>query len=229
MCPLEIRASNPLQVREERLTNANMIGETTLLYASDLHLARGAGHIADQLCAAVESVTPDIVLLGGDLADARSGLPLLAEAVQTMTRICPVWAISGNHDQALGVEWVQRTVESAGGFWLDGESRAFNGLQIDGCPRPVENRYSILCAHDPAIFPQAARYGYDLVLAGHLHGSQCVLLRRGDLLYPGALFFPWNGDRFQQGRTTMIVSRGMNDTFPVRWNCPREVIVCRIG
>ncbi|MEO8610426.1 MAG: metallophosphoesterase [Chloroflexota bacterium] len=226
---LEIRASQSLQVREVCLAQNGRDDKTVILYASDLHLARGTEHIAEQLCAAVESVRPQIVLLGGDLADTQAGLPLLADVIHNMSRICPVWAISGNHDQVLGIEWVQRCVERAGGCWLDGESCNFNGIQIDGCCRPVENHFSILCAHDPAIFPQAARYGYDLVLAGHLHGSQCVLLKRGDLLYPGALFFSWNGEQFQQGKSTMIVSRGVNDTLPVRWNCPREVILCKIG
>jgi uncharacterized protein len=229
MLPLEIRASHPLQVREVSLTRSDLSGETTILYASDLHLSRSTGQIAEQLCAMVESIRPQIVLLGGDLVDVRHGLSHLEAAIRRIMRSCPVWAISGNHDQALGVEWVRRTVEAGGGCWLDGESRDFNGIQIDGCCRPVESRFSILCAHDPAIFPQAVRCGYDLVLAGHLHGSQCVLFKRGDLMYPGALFFPWNGEQFQQGKSTMIVSRGMNDTLPVRWNCPREVILCRIG
>jgi predicted MPP superfamily phosphohydrolase len=229
MRPLEIRAAHPLQVREVYLGALGPGSETAILYASDLHLARGTDHIAAQLCGVVESVRPNLVLLGGDLVDTRNGLPILADVIRHMSRICPVWAISGNHDQAIGVESVRRAVEGAGGCWLDGDSFTFTGLQIDGCPRPVGDRFSILCAHDPAVFPQAVRCGYDLVLAGHLHGSQCVLLKRGDLLYPGALFFSWNGEQFQQGKTTMLVSRGVNDTLPVRWNCPREVIVCRIG
>jgi hypothetical protein len=48
-------------------------------------------------------------------------------------------------------------------------------------------------------------------------------------MYPGALISPWNGDVFQNGPSTMLVSRGANDTIPVRWRCPREVLVCEIG
>jgi len=28
--------------------------------------------------------------------------------------------------------------------------------------------------------------------------------------------------------THMIVSRGIADTLPIRWNCPREVILCEV-
>jgi predicted MPP superfamily phosphohydrolase len=92
----------------------------------------------------------------------------------------------------------------------------------DDAPGP----YSILCAHDPVIFPHAAACGYDLVLAGHLHGGQCVLGHYNGRMYPAGWFFTWNGDRFTRNSTTMLVSKGLNDTLPIRWNCPREVILC---
>lgn len=225
---LEIGAHNRLQIREVCLPRTGY-APTTLLYASDLHLSRWSPHIAAQLVEAVETVLPDIILLGGDLVDAPNGFPYLSECIQRMVAICPVWAISGNHDEMVGLNSVRNCVVAAGAKWLDGTFCQFNRLRIDGKCQAAGDSFSILCAHDPAIFPQAADCNYDLVLAGHLHGSQCVLFRRDEMLYPGAWFFTWNGDQFQQGRTTMIVSRGMNDTLPARWNCPREVIVCRIG
>lgn len=229
MPSLEIGAHSRLHIREVCLSRPPGHAETRLLYASDLHLSRWSPHIAQQLVEVVESVRPQLVLLGGDLVDAQNGFPYLADCIRQMVAVCPVWAIPGNHDELVGLNRVRDCVEAAGGCWLDGTSFSFNGIRIDGNCQPVGREFSILCAHDPAVFPQAARYGYDLVLAGHLHGSQCVLFRRDDMLYPGAWFFPWNGDHFQQGRTTMIVSRGLNDTLPARWNCPREVIVCKIA
>ena len=86
----------------------------------------------------------------------------------------------------------------------------------------------MLCAHDPAVFPQAARAGYGLVLAGHLHGGQVVLFERGGLLYPAAWVYPWNGTRFEREGSTMLVSRGVCDTLPLRFNCPREVLRCEL-
>ncbi len=82
--------------------------------------------------------------------------------------------------------------------------------------------------HAPAIFPQAAQAGYRLVLAGHLHGGQCVLATRHGRQYPAAWFHRWHGLRFHQDEATLLVSRGMADTFPFRFNCPREVLLCEI-
>jgi predicted MPP superfamily phosphohydrolase len=104
-------------------------------------------------------------------------------------------------------------------------------LRLDGCVDETASHADprILCAHDPAVFPHAVRAGYRLVLAGHLHGSQCVLAERDDMLYPGAWFFRWNGLRFSEGACRMWVSRGMADTLPMRWNCPREILLCQLG
>src|SRR5205807_2464298 len=90
----------------------------------------------------------------------------------------------------------------------------------------------VLCLHDPAGFADPTIAGaYDLVLAGHLHGGQFVLFERRSRLYPGAWINRFTGLRFEgnTGLATLIVSRGAGDTLPTRWNCPREVILCRFG
>ena len=68
-----------------------------------------------------------------------------------------------------------------------------------------------------------------LTLAGHLHGGQVVLFERKGRLYPGACFSRWNGLRFEDEGATMWVSRGVADTLPLRWNCPREVLLCELS
>jgi predicted MPP superfamily phosphohydrolase len=90
----------------------------------------------------------------------------------------------------------------------------------------VERR--LLCAHHPRTFSAAVRAGYQVVLAEHLHGGQCVLAMRRGLLYPAAWLCRWHGLRFSAGPAVMLVSRGAGDTFPFRFNCPREVLLCEI-
>lgn len=228
---LEIGATGKLHSRFHHFAKPGL--NLTLLYISDLHFTRNTMHLTLPLLHIVEQVQPDVILLGGDMVDSPSGFPQLTTCIQQMSNFCPVWAISGNHETYVGVQLVQECVESAGGLWLDGLSKTLSmgtvridticGIQNDG------SVFSVLCAHDPAIFPKAVEAGYDLVLAGHLHGSQVVFFRYRGHLYPGAWFFRWNGDSFQSGKSTLIVSRGVNDTLPIRWNCPREVIVCKIG
>jgi uncharacterized protein len=201
-----------------------------VLYASDLHL----GHwwtigVAQQLYEAAQSTNPDVILLGGDLADDRMALPKLASCVAALVRIAPVHAIPGNHDARPGCARVRRAVVSAGGHWLP--DRPVPGeLRIDGTVDPsAAGGPRLLCAHFPNIFPAAVAAGYRLVLAGHLHGGQCVLATHRDRLYPAVWLHRWHGLRFAERGATLLVSRGAADTFPFRFNCPREVILCAIS
>lgn len=235
--PLEVGATKTLQVREEIIPHFRTGSETVILYASDLHLTAWSHHIVDQLCEVVAQTHPSLILLGGDLVDSRRGLPHLATCLHRLGQHSPIWAIPGNHDTHVGVASVQQCVESAGGQWLTQTTtpmREPNPICIDAICQPQtvkavkQKCYSILCTHNPAIFSAAVNCHYDLVLAGHLHGSQWVFAEHKKRLYPGAFFYRWNGDKFKQNNTLMLVSRGVNDTLPIRWNCPREVIVCRI-
>jgi uncharacterized protein len=218
---LRIGSRDTLHVRQQHF---NWGLELRMLYASDLHLTRWSPHVAEQIAAVCQQYMPDLLLLGGDLVDLPNGLPLLAQLIQAQS--CPVWAIGGNHDEWVGLKRVQNCVEWAGGHWLDEVIYPNQHLSISRRCQPVSGTYTILCTHDPAVFPQAVHCGYRLVLAGHLHGGQCVLAQRNGKTYPGVWFSQWNGDHFVCGQTTMLVSRGVHDTLPVRWNCPREVILC---
>lgn len=227
---LEIGARGNLTVRHRHLAAPSA---ASILYASDLHLSGRTPHIVQQVKHVVERSRPDVVLFGGDMVDSINGFEELTSLIQHICSICPVWAVSGNHERYVGVEKVRACVEAAGAGWLDNTAFYLTStirITGTGCPISADhNTFSILCAHEPDVFPTAANEGYQLVLAGHLHGSQFVLFPYHAKLYPGAWFFRWNGDVFTQNNCTMLVSRGVNDTLPIRWNCPREVILCSIG
>jgi predicted MPP superfamily phosphohydrolase len=84
----------------------------------------------------------------------------------------------------------------------------------------------VLCAHNPSIWKPARDAGFDLVLAGHLHGCQGVLFEAGGRLYPGAFFYPHNHLRQECEGSRLVVSMGCSDLIPVRWGCPREIVLC---
>ncbi len=223
----EFGSCGPLLVRREEV-DLGVGRPLRLLYASDLHL----GHwwtrpVPVQLLAAVRDSKPDLILLGGDLADNRAALPLLEECVDSLARLAPVHAIPGNHDEKPGLANVRVAVERAGGHWLP-DSPLSMPLPIDARIDAEVREPRILCAHYPDVFPAAVRAGYRLVLAGHLHGGQCILATANARLYPAVWFHRWHGLRFRAGGGLMLVSRGVGDTFPVRFNCPREVILCEI-
>jgi predicted MPP superfamily phosphohydrolase len=167
--------------------------------------------------------------LGGDLIDRRRALPAMQQCIRELAKLAAVGAIPANHDARVGLPVIRAAVKSAGGRWLP--EHPFEGpVRIDGTvARAPAGVPRILCAHSPRVFPAAVRAGYRLVLAGHLHGGQCVLATVNDRLYPAAWFDRWHGLRFIERGTLLLVSRGVADTFPVRFNCPREVILCALS
>jgi len=145
-----------------------------------------------------------------------------------LREVARVAAIAGNHDERAGIASTRDVVLAAGGQWLPDQSIEAPH-RIDGTIASLSEHAGILCAHDPSIFPAAVAAGYRFVLAGHLHGGQCVLINRGEKQYPAAWFNRWHGLRFENHGTIMLVSRGVADTFPFRFNCPREVILLEIS
>ena len=222
---LEIGARGPLLVRRESLPHLG-VGKR-ILFASDLHLKKdGPSRVVTGLLNIVSNERPDIILLGGDLVDWGTGLAPLERLVAEMTGVAPVAAVAGNHDRWIGLAQVRDAVLGGGGHWLeDNPLRWASNAVAYGNPEQVllPSDCHILCSHDPG--RAAARRHFDLVLSGHLHGGQFVFYERRGRFYPGAFVYRWNGLRFQENGSTLLVSRGVRDTLPLRWNCPREVIV----
>lgn len=224
---IEVGARKPLLVRRECV--AHMGARKRLLFASDLHLKKnGPQHIVDGLLQIAARECPDVVLLGGDLVDTARGLEALQSLVRSLSRVAVVCAVAGNHDRWIGAGRVRAAVLTSGGRWLEdapwfptAECAIYGDRE-----QPVQSAgYHLLCTHHPV----ASARPFDLTLSGHLHGGQFVFYQRHGRLYPGAFLYRWNGLRFddKDGRT-LLISRGVQDTLPLRWNCPREVLMVDI-
>jgi predicted MPP superfamily phosphohydrolase len=229
----EIGLNQPLHVREERLSTRD--DACRLLYVSDIHLRNGrAETLCRQVLDAVARTNPDVVLLGGDLVDDPTQLQSLCKLVCDLREAAPVLAIGGNHDWHVGIDRVREAVTQGGGQWIhDRIARVAHGPRViaisgpDAAPH-FDGHVRVLCAHNPRIWKTSRRAGYDLVLAGHLHGCQLVAWEQGDRLYPGAILYPYCYLSHQSGQTRLVVSRGVSDLVPVRWSCPREVVLCHV-
>ena len=205
------------------------------MYVSDIHLRpKRSQNLARQVIGAVREYEPDAVLLGGDLVDAASELDHLRELVRVLRADAPVLAIGGNHDRALGIVRVRDAVINGGGEWIHETAvRITHGSRIIAVAGPnavavPEADVRILCAHYPSIWTTARESGYDLVLAGHLHGCQMVAFEYRERLFPGALFYQQCFIRSRCGTARLVVSRGVSDLVPLRWRCPREVVLCHV-
>jgi predicted MPP superfamily phosphohydrolase len=230
---LRFGLGDPLHIREETLSAGS--NACRLLYVSDIHLRPSrAERLARQVVEATRRAAVQVVLLGGDLVDHRSQLGNLRDLVRELSVLAPVFAVGGNHDCAIGLDLISDAVRDGGGSWIHSGAAtlqhgsrtiAIAGPEAEGVP---VGDYRILCGHNPRIWKKAKRSGYDLVLSGHLHGCQVVAFELGGRLFPGAMFYPYCFIRRQERLSRLIVSRGVSDLFPIRWRCPREVVLCHI-
>lgn len=97
--------------------------------------------------------------------------------------------------------------------------------------KPDPDKYSILLAHNPDFFPHYAQWGADLVMAGHVHGGlvRIPIWKKG-LVSPAVRLFPkYDGGLFREGRSTMLLSRGLGlHTIPIRMFNPGELLVAEL-
>ncbi|MCS7306623.1 MAG: metallophosphoesterase [Thermoguttaceae bacterium] len=83
----------------------------------------------------------------------------------------------------------------------------------------------ILLAHTPDQLRWARKHQFDLMLAGHTHGGQIRLPLIGPILTPSRTGVRYSGGVFHEPPTVLHVSRGISAEWPLRWNCPPEVVL----
>ena len=233
---LEVGLRRALFIREEWLAAHEHEDACRLLYVSDIHLrAARTTRLSQQVLESVRRSSPDVILLGGDLVDRASELGRLTDLIGSMSEHAPVLAIGGNHDQRIGLGRVRQSVIDGGGRWIHQETAivthrtrtiTVSGPEAAELTNTENSDVRVLCAHNPRIWKSHKDSGYDLILTGHLHGCQIVAFEFRNRLFPGALFYPYCYHRHQLGATHLVVSRGVSDLVPIRWRCPREVVLC---
>ncbi len=87
----------------------------------------------------------------------------------------------------------------------------------------------ILLAHNPDVWLDARAQRADLVLAGHTHGGQLRLPLLGALYRQGThLSRRRAAGWFQRGATRLFVSRGLGESFPLRFGAPLQAVLIRV-
>lgn len=96
--------------------------------------------------------------------------------------------------------------------------------------KPQKDKFQILIAHNPEYFEEYAKWGADLVVSGHVHGGLMRLPYLGGVVSPKLTLFPkYDGGRFREGKSEMILSRGLGThTLPIRIFNPGELIMIHL-
>ncbi len=184
-------------------------------------------------------------------AHKRFALRHMPDCASILSRIrCPLrYATLGNHDMMVGGRYIYGDLVNQGlpvlrnaavslerngqRLWLVGlgsacagdadPDRAFPGSAVR------DREAMIVLAHEPDILPEIAKYGADLMLAGHTHGGQVCF----PFLPPA--FLPQYGKIyvrgwFRSGRTQLYVNRGIGTIgVPSRVNCPPEITLLTLA
>jgi predicted MPP superfamily phosphohydrolase len=209
---------------------------------TDLHLGVPLTHGAmRRAVAAVEAEQPDLIALTGDYVSFSRHLPLLREALQSLSAPYGLYAIFGNHDHWTHPEVIAQLLRDLGIHLLVNEHRTVRaGDEVlviagvddlwDGHPdleaalagvpagAPV-----ILLAHAPDYADTAALGPVAVQLAGHTHA--------GHIRLPGLgpLFLPRHGVRYDRGlhrvgQMWLYVCHGLGG-WPIRIGSRAEVTV----
>ena len=92
---------------------------------------------------------------------------------------------------------------------------------------PDEGSFNILLTHNPLYAESYSGWGADLTLAGHIHGGIIRIPFAGGLLSPERELFPrYDAGLYQVGGKTLIVNRGLGNSFGFRaFNRPEISVI----
>ena len=219
----------------------------TVVQVTDIHFGPffGERRLRD-LVRRIDALSPDLVVITGDLVDGpESRLDLLSAPLRELRARCGVLAIAGNHDAMAGVARVVAAAQAGGVRYLRNERITVDGaLTVWGVDDPAVARHgfgpgpplgtligpeaatlpSLLLCHRPDRLDEAAARGVGLVLSGHTHGGQMW-----PLTYVSGLFYPCQHGLYRRGATAMFVSRGVGTWGPpLRLAAPPEIVKIRL-
>lgn len=223
---------------------------------SDLHNTE-IGEDNEKLLSTLKEATPNIIVITGDMIDCRkTNIDIALDFAKEAVKIAPCYYISGNHEAyvdeyekfkssltELGVTVLDDTkteIELSGEkitligvgdpsfSWTDNETLVNDKLnelisEQDG--------YTTLLSHRPELFKTYVKHNVDLVFSGHAHGGQFRIPFVGGVIAPNQGLFPrYDAGIYTEGKTTMVVSRGIgNSIIPFRVNNRPEVVLVELS
>ena len=208
-----------------------------IVQLSDLHVGphTSRGKLA-RIARATRDAQPHIIAYTGDqVDDYPHDVDDLAEAFGDLTAPLGVWAIAGNHDVYAGWSEVRRALEGVGikvlvndavklahngaDFWLAGTGdpagNQFVRGEESGAPdigrtlaKVPSGGFSVVLAHNPALFKYLAPRGVGVVLSGHTHHGQFSIPSKNWSL--ASVFLEFAMGTYERNGALLYVSPGAN-------------------
>lgn len=221
-----------------------------IVQLSDLHGAE-FGDDGMELVEKVKELEPDMIALTGDFVTDEGDLAAVEKLAARLTELCPVYFISGNHEFGSGLAVkVRNILERAGVKYLSNEyltiSRGEDGILLGGVEDPLAyadmlspdelaqkmndaapDAFKILLGHRNYWMTEYPELPVDLIFCGHAHGGLIRIPGVGGLIGTDRRLFPdFDAGQFNNGRYTLIVSRGLGNSVSIPRIFNRPEIVC---
>lgn len=221
-----------------------------IVQLSDLHGAE-FGEDGMGLVEKVKELEPDIIALTGDFVTDEGDLAAVKKLAGRLTELCPVYFVSGNHEFGSGLAIkVRNILERAGVKYLSNEyltiNRGDDEILLGGVEDPLAyadmlspdelaqkmndaapDAFKILLGHRNYWMTEYPELPVDLIFCGHAHGGLIRIPGVGGLIGTDRRLFPdFDAGQFNNGRYTLIVSRGLGNSVPIPRVFNRPEIVC---
>jgi uncharacterized protein len=225
----------------------------TIAHVSDIHIGKFTrSGVLQQVIETTNQLRADLVIYAGDLIDlSLSDLPAGIDLINKLDSRFGLVMIEGNHDLVQDPDEFERATAAANLPVLFDQAKTLNvrGVPIQflgirwGKPDDGPRRYSnnevirdsvkqvltlrdpgafpILLGHHPHAFDSAIEAQIPLTLSGHTHGGQLMLTEQ---LGAGPVMFKYWSGLYQRGNSSLVVSNGVGNWFPLRVNAPAEII-----
>ncbi len=240
------RNARKIQVTQNEVWLSHLPSEFdgyTLLHLTDLHLDMSPD-IPEVLSTAVHNLEYDACVLTGDFRARTFGpwQPCLEGLKQVIPQLKgPLFGVLGNHDtlcmvpgmEAMGI---QMLMNEAVKIERDGAAIYLAGIddphyyRADNLEKAMDaipdHATTILLAHSPEIYRNAAYAKCDLMLCGHTHGGQICLPGGFPLMRNANAPYALCAGAWEYAGLQGFTSRGCGvSVVDVRLNCPPEVVL----
>lgn len=221
-----------------------------IVQLSDLHGAE-FGEDGMGLVEKVKELEPDMIALTGDFVTDEGDLAAVEKLAARLVKLCPVYFVSGNHEfgSGLAIE-VRNILERAGVKYLSNEyltiSRGEDEILLGGVEDPLAyadmlspdelaqkmndaapDAFKILLGHRNYWMTEYPELPVDLIFCGHAHGGLIRIPGVGGLIGTDRRLFPdFDAGEYNNGRYTLIVSRGLGNSVSIPRVFNRPEIVC---
>lgn len=221
-----------------------------IVQLSDLHGAE-FGEDGMGLVEKVKELEPDIIALTGDFVTDEGDLAAVEKLAARLVKLCPVYFVSGNHEFGSGLAVkVRNILERAGVKYLSNEyltiNRGEDEILLGGVEDPLAyadmlspdelaqkmndaapDAFKILLGHRNYWMTEYPELPVDLIFCGHAHGGLIRIPGVGGLIGTDRRLFPdFDAGEYNNGRYTLIVSRGLGNSVPIPRIFNRPEIVC---